>query len=81
MLPLDDALEAILTRDVSAPVRHHHTINAPKDPDATKLLMLACGSKVSAWVWKSECLIDYLAQINSQFTISPSGRIVVTVKI
>lgn len=35
------ALNEIFTRDVCSPVRHHHTINVPKDPEATLLLMPA----------------------------------------
>ncbi|WP_432474651.1 ornithine cyclodeaminase family protein [Amphritea sp. HPY] len=35
------ALNEIFTRDVCSPVRHHHSINVPKDPEATLLLMPA----------------------------------------
>lgn len=40
-LPLVDALKDIFTRDVTAPIRHHHTMNVPQDPSATLLLMPA----------------------------------------
>lgn len=43
-LPWDrliEALNAIFTKDVCAPVRHHHNIEVPNDPDATLLLMPA----------------------------------------
>ncbi|BBB25824.1 ornithine cyclodeaminase family protein [Amphritea japonica] len=43
-LPWDrliEALNAIFTKEVCAPVRHHHSINVPNDPDATLLLMPA----------------------------------------
>ncbi len=38
---LIQALEDIFTRKVGAPVRHHHTMPVPGDPDATLLLMPA----------------------------------------
>lgn len=43
-LPWDRLIEAlndIFTKDVCAPVRHHHSINVPHDPVATLLLMPA----------------------------------------
>ncbi|WP_290698313.1 ornithine cyclodeaminase family protein [Amphritea sp.] len=43
-LPWDRLIEAlndIFTKDVCAPVRHHHSINVPNDPEATLLLMPA----------------------------------------
>ena len=43
-LPWDrliDALNDIFTKEVCAPVRHHHSINVPGDPVATLLLMPA----------------------------------------
>ncbi len=44
LLPWDQlitALNAIFTKEVCAPVRHHHSIKTPGDPDATLLLMPA----------------------------------------
>ncbi|MBB1485104.1 ornithine cyclodeaminase family protein [Oceanospirillum sediminis] len=38
---LIDALEDIFIRQVGAPVRHHHTVRVPGEPDATLLLMPA----------------------------------------
>ncbi|EPC01532.1 hypothetical protein L861_16810 [Litchfieldella anticariensis FP35 = DSM 16096] len=38
---LVDALDDIFTRTVHSPVRHHHHISVPGDPDATLLLMPA----------------------------------------
>ncbi|WP_028468385.1 ornithine cyclodeaminase family protein [Neptunomonas japonica] len=35
------ALNDIFVREVCSPVRHHHTINVPQEPDATLLLMPA----------------------------------------
>nr|WP_320135383.1 ornithine cyclodeaminase family protein [uncultured Amphritea sp.] len=35
------ALNEIFTKEVCAPVRHHHSINVPNDPQATLLLMPA----------------------------------------
>ncbi|WP_428034545.1 ornithine cyclodeaminase family protein [Amphritea sp.] len=35
------ALDEIFTKNVCAPVRHHHSINVPNDPQATLLLMPA----------------------------------------
>ncbi len=35
------ALNDIFTKDVNAPVRHHHSIKVPNDPEATLLLMPA----------------------------------------
>ncbi|WP_299204389.1 ornithine cyclodeaminase family protein [uncultured Amphritea sp.] len=43
-LPWDrliEALNEIFTKKVCAPVRHHHSINVPNDPQATLLLMPA----------------------------------------
>ncbi|MBN0987277.1 ornithine cyclodeaminase family protein [Amphritea pacifica] len=43
-LPWDrliEALNEIFTKQVSAPVRHHHSINVPNEPQATLLLMPA----------------------------------------
>ena len=43
-LPWDRLIEAlndIFTKDVCAPVRHHHSINVPNEPQATLLLMPA----------------------------------------
>ncbi len=39
--PLVEALNDIFTRDVVAPIRHHHTMDVPQDPAATLLLMPA----------------------------------------
>ena len=38
---LIDALERVFTIDVVEPVRHHHTLRVPGEPDATLLLMPA----------------------------------------
>jgi len=38
---LIDALDQVFTQQVIEPVRHHHTINVPGEPDATLLLMPA----------------------------------------
>jgi len=38
---LIDALDEIFVKKVNAPVRHHHTMKVPGDPDATLLLMPA----------------------------------------
>ncbi len=38
---LIDALDQIFTQDVVEPVRHHHTMLVPNEPDATLLLMPA----------------------------------------
>ncbi len=35
------ALQDIFTREVCAPVRHHHSLNVPQEPEATLLLMPA----------------------------------------
>ena len=35
------ALNEIFVREVGSPIRHHHTINVPMEPDATLLLMPA----------------------------------------
>ncbi|UXI01418.1 ornithine cyclodeaminase family protein [Photobacterium sp. TY1-4] len=39
--PLIEALRTMFTRDVVAPIRHHHTLSVPENPDATLLLMPA----------------------------------------
>ncbi len=38
---LIDALDRVFTQEVVEPVRHHHTLRVPGDPDATLLLMPA----------------------------------------
>lgn len=38
---LIDALNDIFTQEVTSPVRHHHTISVPEEPEATLLLMPA----------------------------------------
>jgi len=43
-LPWQDVIESlrdIFTREVNAPIRHHHTMQVPDDPEATLLLMPA----------------------------------------
>ena len=40
-VPLIDALDDIFTRRVVEPVRHHHSLNVPGEPEATLLLMPA----------------------------------------
>lgn len=39
--PLVDAIRAMFAKDCVMPVRHHHTIAVPGEPDATALLMPA----------------------------------------
>lgn len=36
-----ESLRAIFTKEVNAPIRHHHTMQVPGEPDATLLLMPA----------------------------------------
>jgi len=38
---LIDALDKVFTQSIHSPVRHHHTMQVPGDPDATLLLMPA----------------------------------------
>ena len=38
---LIDCLDRVFTQDVNSPVRHHHSMKVPGDPDATMLLMPA----------------------------------------
>ena len=39
--PLVEAIRAMFTKDCVMPVRHHHTVEVPGEPDATALLMPA----------------------------------------